>query len=132
MSTEIEVSFPGNLKVEAKIGDFSVLTDQPEKSGGDDSAPSPFALFGCSIATCAGYFALKFCNARKLDTTGMKLSMKYDWDKELKRYPKMTIELKLPNGFPAKYKGAIIKAMDQCAVKKHILEPPEFDVSVVE
>lgn len=131
MTTEIEVSFPGKVKVEAKIGDFIVETDQPEKSGGDNSAPSPFALFGCSIATCAGYFALKFCNTRKLDTTGMRLTMKYAWDKDAKRYPKMTIELQLPDGFPEKYRGAIIKAMDQCAVKKHILEPPEFEVSVV-
>ena len=75
MATEIEVTFPGNLKVEAKIGEFVVTTDQPEKSGGDNTAPNPFALFGCSIATCAGYFALKFCNSRKLSTEGMKLDM---------------------------------------------------------
>lgn len=131
MGAEIEVTFPGNLRVEAKIGDHVVPTDQPEKSGGDGSAPSPFDLFGCSIATCAGYFAVKFCQARKLDTKGMKLTMKYNWDKELKRYPKMVIELQLPEGFPEKYRGAIVKSMDQCAVKKHIVEPPEFELTVV-
>ena len=30
--------------------------------------------------------------------------------------------------FPEKYKGAIIKAMDLCTVKKHILNPPEFEI----
>lgn len=131
MSNKIEVSFPGNVKVEAKIGDFVVATDQPEKSGGDGSAPSPFDLFGCSIATCAGYFAVKFCRSRKIDTEGMKLTMDYAWDGELKRYPKMTLALQLPPGFPEKYHGAILRAMDQCVVKKHILEAPEFDISLV-
>lgn len=131
MATEIFVTFPGNLKVNAQIDEFLLETDQPEKSGGDGSAATPFALFTSSIATCAGYFALKFCRSRKIETEGMSLSMKYDWDKDQKRYPKMTIELQLPVGFPEKYKDAIIRAMDQCVVKKHILEPPEFEISVV-
>lgn len=131
MSSEITVTFPGNLKVEANIGEFVIPTDQPEKSGGDGSAPSPFVLFASSIATCAGYFALKFCRTRELDTTGMKLSMKYAWDKDQKRYPKMTVELTLPDGFPEKYRSAILRSMDQCVVKQHILNPPEFDIAIL-
>lgn len=130
MTTEINVTFPGNLRVEANIGEFVIPTDQPVKSGGDNSAPSPFVLFASSIATCAGYFAVKFCRTRDLDTTGMKLSMKYDWDAELKRYPKMSIELTLPEGFPEKYHSAILRAMDQCVVKQHILQPPEFAITL--
>lgn len=130
MTTEITVSFPGNLKVEASVGDFVIPTDQPEKAGGDGSAPSPFVLFASSIATCAGYFAVKFCRTRELDTTGMKLSLRYAWDKEQKRYPKMAIELTLPPTFPEKYRSAILRAMDQCVVKEHILNPPEFEISL--
>ena len=130
MAVEIEVSFPGNVVVEAKIRGFVLSTDQPETSGGDNSGPAPFELFTSSIATCAGFFAVKFCRARNIDTTGMSLKMIYDWDKELKRYPKMVIDSTLPEGFPEKYRGAIMGAMDQCVVKKHILEPPEFEISV--
>lgn len=130
MTTEIQVSFPGNLKVEAAVRDFTVVTDQPEKSGGDNSAPSPFELFTTSIATCAGYFALKFCRARNIDTSTMRLKMHYEWDKEQKRYPKMFIDLEVPDGFPDKYKAAIIKAMEQCVVKQHIHQPPEFEMTV--
>lgn len=128
MTTEIKVSFPGNLKVEAAVRDFTLLTDQPEKSGGDNSAPSPFELFTTSIATCAGYFALKFCRARDIDSSTMRLKMRYEWDQDQKRYPKMVIDLELPDGFPDKYRAAIIKAMDQCVVKKHIHQPPEFEL----
>lgn len=131
MATEINITFPGNARVNAQIDNFVIETDQPEKSGGDNTAVTPFALFTSSIATCAGYFAVKFCQSRKIETEGMLLSLKYDWDKEKKCYPKMTIELQLPQGFPEKYKKAIIRAMDQCVVKKHILDPPDFDISVL-
>ena len=130
MATEIHVSFPGNLRVEAQVGEFVIATDQPEKAGGDGSAPTPFALFATSIATCAGFFAVKFCRTRNIDTAGMKLSMVYDWDKEKKRYPKMTLHLTLPKDFPGKYHEAILRAMDQCVVKEHILNPPEFAISL--
>ena len=130
MATEIDVSFPGNTRVDAKIRGFVISTDQPQKSGGENSSPTPTELFTSSIATCAGYFAVKFCRTRNIETTGMRLNMSYEWDEEEKRYPKMTINLKLPKGFPPKYQKAIIKAMDQCVVKKHILEPPEFEMSV--
>jgi len=131
MATEIEVTFPENLKVEAKINDYVLTTDQPKKSGGDGSGPSPFELFTASIATCAGYFALKFCRTRDLETAGMRLKMSYEWDKEQKRYPTMAVELELPEHFPEKYRSAIIKAMNQCVVKQHIHQPPEFEITVI-
>lgn len=130
MSEEIRVAFPGNLRVEAHVNDFVITTDQPEKSGGDNSAPSPFTLFTASLATCAGYFALKFCNTRKLNTDGMVVTMNYRWDKEQKKYPKMTINLTLPKDFPDKYRDAILRAVDQCVVKKHIIDPPELEVRI--
>ena len=42
----------------------------------------------------------------------------------------MEVELILPEGFPEKYRGAIVKAMDQCVVKQHILNPPEFEITL--
>jgi ribosomal protein S12 methylthiotransferase accessory factor len=36
--------------------------------------------------------------------------------------------LNLPAGFPEKYRGAIIRATDQCAVKKVLVDPPEIEL----
>jgi ribosomal protein S12 methylthiotransferase accessory factor len=40
----------------------------------------------------------------------------------------MTIRIGLPAGFPEKYREAIVKAVDACAVKAHINNPPAFKV----
>ena len=117
MDRTITVSFPGKLVVAAESGSFTIRTDQPEKSGGDNTAPSPSDLFIASVATCAG--------------STMSLKMAYDWNKETKRYGTFSIELKLPEGFPDKDRQAIIRAMDQCVVKRHIIDPPEFEVTAV-
>jgi ribosomal protein S12 methylthiotransferase accessory factor len=130
MSTTIQVSFPGNKRVDAQVGDWTIRTDQSAKGGGDASAAEPFSHFLASIATCAGIYALGFCQARKLDATGLDLAMEYDYDPKGKRLTKVAFRLTLPHGFPDKYRDAIVRAMNQCTVKRCILEPAEFETIV--
>jgi len=130
MSRIIDVSFPGNKKVDAKIGDVIIKTDQAVKNGGDATAPEPFQLFLASLATCAGIYALQFCHARDLSTEGMSLKMTCQFDPGKKLYSEMDINLTLPSGFPETHHDAIIRAMDVCAVKRHIKNAPDFSVQV--
>ena len=39
---DIEVSFPGKKRVDARLGGFVLKTDQPIELGGDGSAVAPF------------------------------------------------------------------------------------------
>ena len=126
MSKIIDVTFPGGKRVDARIGETTIRTDQSLKNGGDAAAPEPFQLFLASIATCAGIYALEFCRARKLSLEGLSLKMICDRDPELKRYTRMTIELHIPEGFPEKMVPAIVRSMNLCSVKKHINNAPEF------
>ncbi len=123
----LEVSFPGGKRVDAHIGDFTIATDQPEYAGGGNSAPTPFATFLASIATCAGIYALGFCQQRKIDTTDMKITMSHRVNPETRMIDQIELKLHVPEGFPARYENAIIKSMNLCAVKKHMQLPPEFN-----
>ena len=129
MSTEtVDVEFPGGKVVNAHIGKFDIRTDQSRKAGGEASAPEPFDLFLASIANCAGIYALGFCQARKLSTDGMAMKMLCERDEKKKMFSRMSLQLTLPSGFPEKYQSSIVRAMEQCAVKKHIMDAPEFVV----
>jgi putative redox protein len=126
---KIAVAFPGGGVVTADLEGHEVRTDQP-LPWGDDSAPAPFELFLASVATCMGYYALRFCQERKIPTDGLGLSLETVRDEERKRLSSIDVSLTLPPGFPEKYRPAIERAVDQCAVKKHILEPPAFTLTV--
>lgn len=126
----MEVRFPGGLKVEAVYRDQVIPTDQPERAGGDGSAPAPFDLFLASIATCAGFYALTFCQQREIATDGLAVTMETVQDPERRRIARLDLRLRLPEGFPEKYRAAILRAIDQCAVKRHIVDPPELRVEV--
>lgn len=128
----MEVRFPGGLKVEAVYRGHVIATDQPEHAGGEGSAPAPFDLFLASIATCAGLYALTFCQQRGLATEGLAVTMDTVRDPELRRITRVDLKLTLPEGFPEKYRQAIVRAMDQCAVKRHVMEPPSFGIEIAE
>jgi ribosomal protein S12 methylthiotransferase accessory factor len=126
----IEVFFPGGKQVAAQVGDFLIHTDQSVKYGGGGSAPEPFDLFLASIAACAGIFALGFCQKRDIDTGQLKVRMECDRDPVKKMYSHFRLCLTLPPEFPEKYRSGIIKAVELCTVKRHIFDPPEFQVVV--
>ena len=127
----MEVTFPGGVAVEATFRGHTVRTDQPVPKGGD-SAMSPFDLFFASLATCMGFYALRFCQERGIATEGLRVTLETRRDEERKRVSNVEVRLELPDEFPEKYRTAILRAVDQCAVKKHVMEPPAFDIVVAE
>jgi putative redox protein len=126
---EMAITFPGNKRVNADFGGFTVETDQSLGGGGDGSAPAPFDLFLASIGTCAGVYALGFMQKREIPTEGMRLSLIAERDPQTHMVRKITLDLQLPPEFPEKYREAVVKAMDLCAVKRHIAQPPEFVIT---
>ncbi len=124
----MEIRFPGGVAVEALHAGMTIRTDQPVKAGGAGTAPSPFDLFLASIGTCAGYYALRFCQERNLSTAGLALSVDWERSEETKLISRIRIEVTLPEGFPEKYRSAIVRATDQCTVKKHLVNAPAIEV----
>ncbi len=124
---DIEVFFPGNRKVYARYKGFEIQTDQPQKDGGDNTAPSPFDLFLVSIGTCAGFYVLRFLQERGLATEGAGLVMRQERDPETKLVAKVSMEIKLPAGFPDKYRDAVIRTVETCSVRRHLDNPPAFE-----
>ena len=130
MADKITISFMGGKRVDAEIGGFTVVTDQPVKEGGGGTAPTPSEYFLVSLASCAALYAQGFCEKREIDTEGMLLAMDAEYDEKTKMVVKVTYRLTLPPGFPEKYEPAIVRAMDHCYVKKHLFDPPEFETRV--
>jgi ribosomal protein S12 methylthiotransferase accessory factor len=125
---DILVSFPGGKRVDAQLGDHRIRTDQPATLGGEGSAPSPFDLFLASLATCAGYYVLAFCQARGLSTLGLQLRQRTEHDPATRALTGVSLEIELPPGFPAEYREAVVRAAAACKVKKVLASPPEIRV----
>ena len=126
---DMMITFPGNKKVDSNYKGFTVQTDQPVAEGGENTAPEPFDLFLASIGTCAGIYVSSFCNERQIDTTDLRLILGFIRNTATHMVDKIDIQIKLPSGFPKKYKSAVIRTVEMCFVKKHLITPPQFSIS---
>ena len=125
---EMDITFPGGARVEARFGPYTVSTDQPPKGGGEGSAPTPFALFLASLGTCAGIYVLEFLRRRGLPWDGVTLKQHVRSNPETGMVEEVGLDIRLPAEFPEQYLPAIARSAELCAVKKHLEHPPRINV----
>lgn len=128
---DIEVFLEEGAKVNARMGKHVIKTDQPAHGGGEDSAPAPFDYFLASLATCAGIYVKVFCDKRGIDSSQIRIRQKHSYDPESRKMTGIHLEIILPDDFPEKYREAVIKAADRCAVKRLLKDPPEISIQTV-
>lgn len=124
---DMEITFSGGARVDAKFGPHTVHTDQPAPAG-EDLAPSPFATFLASLGTCAGFYVLGFCTQRGIPTDGIRLIQRTHTSRATGMVETVDMEIQVPESFPEKYRPALIKAAETCAVKKLLENPPAFNI----
>jgi len=125
---EMEIYFDGNKKVNANLNGTIIKTDQPVQGGGDGTATAPFDLFLASLGTCAGIYVKGFCDQRGISSDNIKIIQKMNFNPATRLIDKVDLEIQLPADFPEKYKDAVINSANLCAVKRHLQQPPQFEV----
>ncbi len=125
----MEITFPGGKRVDARYHGFAIRTDQSKKNGGDASAPAPFHLFLASIGTCVGIYVLSLCQKRGIPTDKIRIVQDMERNADSGLIDRITLDIQLPPEFPDKYRHAVVRSAELCAVKKHLETPPQFDVS---
>ena len=128
---ELRVTLEGGTRVATQVGGHRITTDQPIKLGGEDSAPAPFDLFLASIATCAGFYVQSYCERKGIDTSGIALTLRTRRDPKTKQIVGFVTRIQVPPDLPETLHATLEKVARQCAVKKTIMNNPEFVVETV-
>ncbi len=129
MGNTMIITSGGGKKVNAEYRGFTIETDQSARNGGEESAPEPFSLFLASIGTCAGIYVFSFCRQRDIPADGIRIVQNHYGKEDGSGIGKIAIDIEVPEAFPEKYRDALVKAANLCAVKKHIQDPPVFEVA---
>lgn len=128
---EMEITFPGGARVDASFGPHTVQTDQSPRAGGEGSAPEPFALFLASIGTCAGIYVLGFLKQRGISSEGVRIVQRAQPNLMTGMIEQIDLEIHVPPEFPERYYEALVRSAELCAVKKHLENPPRFNVKTL-
>ncbi len=128
---EMVTRFPGGARVDTEFGPYLVRMDQPPRAGGEGLYPTPFEIFLASIGACAGTYVLAFCRKRELPTDDLRVVQTWERDPGTSLVRSIQLDIHVPADFPVKYHAALIRAAEQCTVKKHFETAPRIALTTV-
>lgn len=128
----IVVSWDGGVRFTADVRGHKVTVDQPQRGGGEDSAPMPLELLPTALGTCVALYVQQFLKTRELDPTGMTVEVDTVGAANPNRIARLAVEVKIPGGVPEKYREAVRRAAEGCTVHHTLSHGPEIAVTVSE
>jgi uncharacterized OsmC-like protein len=125
-----KINYLEKRKFKIEIGGHEVITDLPEKAGGDDSAPTPSELFIASIGSCASLFAARYLETAKLNPAGLSVNIDWDFSEDTSRIASIAISINVPNAVLGARKKAVIAAAEKCVIHNTLKNYPEIKIDV--
>jgi len=111
-----------NKKLEMELNGFTLRSDLPKTWGGDNAYPGPLDLLQFALLACAATHALMFTDKlglnRKDVTTELEPVFGENGD-----IVEAAILVYVPNNFPADKEAALIGAVQNCVVGRHVKFP---------
>jgi putative redox protein len=116
--------------VSISLRGHQVLTDQPERAGGTDTAPTPLELLGASLAGCVALYVHRHCEARGLEAEDLEVEVRPFWRENPGRVGRYEVIVHLPEGIPPSFHAGIEEVARSCPVHHTLTAGPEITVQL--
>lgn len=126
----VEAHMGERFKIESRIGNHTVVVDQPKTAGGEDAGPTPLEYFFLSLAGCVGTIARIAAKQKRIALRSMDVRVDGDLDVEglMGRNPEapvgfsgVTVTVKMDADLSPEEKEAFLREVDRrCPVSVNI------------
>jgi putative redox protein len=133
---EATARYLNNVKFEASARGHRLICDQPMDNGGSDEGMTPPEFLLAALATCAGYYAAQYLNARKLPTGGLEVRVNAEKAQAPARLASFHIEVSTPglkeHREAERHQAGVLRAVKSCLIHNTLLGNPSIEVSLRE
>jgi putative redox protein len=106
----------GGLAHEVDVnGRHTIVTDEPERLGGEDRGPAPHELLAATLASCVSTMIVMYARNRGWDLGETSVSVEYDPESTPRR---CSIELRLPAALDAEQRRRLERVAQTCPVRR--------------
>jgi putative redox protein len=128
---QISVSYKSNFKFEATTRGHTIVGDRACEDGGDDAGMTPPEWFLASLGSCVGFYALKYCQARGLDPSGLMVDVSAQKiTEQMPRLDHLQIHLSLPIALNTHHQRGLEKAVESCLIHNTLNHPPQITTEI--
>ena len=126
---EVTIQHLGGVKFEANARGHRVICDQPPENGGADEGMAPPEFLLASLGTCAGFYAAKYLETRKLSAKGLQVRVAAEKSLQPARLGRFHIEVVVPGLDPA-HEAGVLRAVKACLIHNTLLNAPVIETVV--
>jgi len=128
--TPIVVSLWAGARFNVQIGAHELVLDQPPRSGGEDTGPSPLDLLGASLGGCIGLYVHRFLVTRGVPDNGLRIEVLQHTTRNPSRVERFEVDILLPPEVPMLYMPMIEAAARVCPAYNTLARAAEVRIAV--
>ena len=119
----------GTLRHEIDVnGRHSITTDEPNRLGGTDTAPTPHELLAATLASCVSTMLVLYARSRDIDLAELRVDVDYDADASPRQ---VEITIHLPDHLSDDQVKRLEKVAETCPVRRALEAGFTFDERLV-
>jgi putative redox protein len=122
----MKISLIENVKFEAECRGHKITLDQPVEDGGSDTGMTPVEAFIASLGSCAAYYAVVFCQRRKIPADGLNVELDWEWAEDPHRIGSIRISIALPAKLGETQRAGLLRMVKGCTVRNTIRNQPDM------
>jgi putative redox protein len=119
----------GTLRHAVKMGDHTVVADEPEDEGGEDSGPTPQELLAGSLASCTAITMEMYAQRKGWDIGDVTVQV--DYEPAQRGSPtRFKMRVDLPKELPEEQRERLMQIGAKCPVHRVLEGEVMFEESV--
>lgn len=126
---EVTAEYTGAVRFEVSSRGHRVVCDQPSSNGGADTGMTPPEFLLASLATCAGFYAAQYLNARKLPTDSLKVTVTAEKAQHPARLDSFRIEVHVGE-LDSRHEEGVLRAVKSCLIHNTLAAHPSLEIAI--
>jgi putative redox protein len=120
----------GTYKHDLEVREHHLIADEPEKTGGDNTGPSPQELLAASLASCTAVTIEMYARRKGWDIGDIAVEVNYE-PAQRGSPTKFEMSVKLPKELPEEQRERLMQIGCRCPVHRTLEGEVMFDERVV-
>jgi len=127
---EVTAEYTGAARFEVSARGHRAVCDQPPANGGDDTGMTPPEFLLASLATCAGFYAAQYLNARKLPSAGLRVTVTAEKALQPARLDSFRIEVQVGE-LDHRHEEGVLRAVKSCLIHNTLGAHPALEIAIL-
>lgn len=128
---QVNVRHLEGLQFEAVTRGHTITGDQPVENGGQDGGMTPAEWFLASLGSCIGFYVVKYCQARSIDTKGLDIGVTAEKTTDAPhRIDAIKVSLNFTVAVETSHYEGLEQVVNNCLIHNTLTHSPSIAVQV--